>query len=44
MRRDAVRSPGSFRVQSVRVLTTCLVWFEEWMAAIDPLSNSKSSG
>ena len=44
MRRLAVFSSGSFSVQSVSVLTTCLVWFEEWIAAIEPSSKSKSSG
>ncbi|KZM35489.1 hypothetical protein OJAG_17510 [Oerskovia enterophila] len=43
-RREAVNSLGSFSVQSVNVLTTCFVWFDELIAAIDPSSNSKSSG
>ena len=44
IRRLAVSSSGSLSVQSVRVLTTCLVWFDEWIAAIEPSSKSKSSG
>ena len=43
MRREAVSSSFSFSVQSMRVLTTCFVWFDERMVYSDPSSNWKSS-